>query len=198
MLQELKNEQTSSKDWSFVYQQYNVLQFNKSPLSSAPRFARILNSFIEGLNAMPKLPKYIFVLPDSDIIEGTGYFDYGVMQMIEEQVQWLFQQMNKYVEHRREDLKLKRAGAIAMSTHEPRFILVAMIDRPFTTDFKLKKILGLKNRFNEVLCVVVEHEKYHYIMHLQLPHNDPLLFTSAGKLSKHGKTAFWLENASTI
>ena len=184
-------QNNSPSHWPFIYQQYNVLAFNKSLLLPIPRVVRLLNAVIEGLNSTPRLPKYIFLLPDSDIIEGTDHFNFGVMHMLQEQVMWLFAQLEKTVNRRRDDLKVKRPGAISMSTYEPHFIWIAMIDRPFTTDYRLKKILGLENRFNELLRNMVEKEKYHYIMHLQLPQSDPQLFTCTGRLSSHGKNTFW-------
>ena len=149
-----------SGEWPFVYQNYNVQVFFKSSLRPDPCVAKVLNSLMEGLNSTPKLPKYIFVVPDSDVIEDTAYYDFGVMLLLEEQLDWLFAQMEKYVTRRRDNLKEKRADSILMSTHEPRFIWIAMIDRPFTTDYKLKRILDLKNRFNELHHSHVEHEKY--------------------------------------
>ena len=80
-----------------------------------------------------------------------------------------------------------------MSKHEPRLIWVTMIDRPFTTDIKQKKILGLKYRFNEILRNMVEKEKYYYILQPKIPVDNPHAFTVHGKLSEQGKKIFWLE-----
>ena len=131
-LQELKSECSTTP---YLYEQYNVMPFYLSALSPQPRVIRILNAFIDALNSTPKLPKYVLIIPDQDLMPGSKHLDYGVVHIMEQQLRWLFQQINKAIGRRREDLQSKHAGAISHSTYEPRIICIAMIDRPFTSNW---------------------------------------------------------------
>ena len=94
-----------------MYKQYNIMFWYKSPLLPQPSAVRIFNSFIDRLNATPKLPKYVLIFPDEDIIRTMKHLDFRIMTMLEEQLKWLFDQLNKYSTHRCDDLRAMRIGA---------------------------------------------------------------------------------------
>ena len=179
-LQEFKAENAVKPH---IYEQYNMMPFFQSPLKPHPRVVKVLNSFIEGLNSTPKLPKYVLLIPDQDLIVGAKHLDYGVIHIIEEQIKWLFKQLNKVIARRREDLQLKRAGAILKSTHKPRLIWVSMINRPFATQLFPKKVMGLRYRFNALLKKYIEHERYMYFLRVFIPTHNVCNFTVDGQLS---------------
>ena len=127
-LQTMKSEVHSNNSlMPYLYDQYNVHQWYKSPLETpSNRTVHLFNALIEGFNEEPKIPKYILMIPDVDIIIGTQHFELGVFHLLEEQLQWLFTQVQKSITRRREDILSKRAGAVS-SSFEPRVIWVSMI-----------------------------------------------------------------------
>ena len=195
-LQGWHSESNGTKDGMlFMYQQYNIMFWYKSPLVPQPSAVRIFKSFIDGLNTTPKLPKYILIFSDDDIIKTTKHLDFGIMTMLQEQLKWLFEQLNKYSTRRCDDLRATRIGALNTVTHEPRFIWVTMIQRPFLPSASLqqKKIFGLRIHFNELLREMVSHECYMYIMHPQIPLANKELFSAEGELTSTGQLVYWQE-----
>ena len=112
-LQEWKSDLVpKNKSLPYLYDQYNVHHWYDSPLVPNVHVSRLLNSFLDGLNTIVKLPKYVLMFPDMDIISDAD-LDYGVMVLLEEQLQWLFNQINKAIHRRHEDLKAKRGGTVS-------------------------------------------------------------------------------------
>ena len=137
-LQEWKSDQSSTnRPLPYICNQYNVSAWYDSPLTNN-HTGRIYNSFIDGLNSNPKLPKYELMIIDADIIIGSNHLDYGIMHIIKEQLDWLFSKINKAIHRRQEDLKAKRGGAVS-SSFEPRLIWVSMIQCPTGTTLKQRK-----------------------------------------------------------
>ena len=192
-LQELKTDYaTNHKPMPYLYEHYNISAWYQSPLLNQIRMARILNSFLDGLNERKKLPKYVLLIPDEDIILGVNYIGYGVMTMIKEQLNWLFKQINKAIRRCRDDLKNTRQGAVS-SSFEPRVTWVEMMDKPLPQSIQKHKVLGLRKHFNEALNKAVQHERYMYIMRIHLQTTDKELFTAAGDLMALGKAEYWIE-----
>ena len=71
MLQSTKTKSIVSKSMNpFIYEYYNVVQLYAS-ISNPTRLviARIVNQMTKNLNKENKLPKYVLIFPDKDIIE---------------------------------------------------------------------------------------------------------------------------------
>ena len=147
---------------------------------------------IAALNKQPRLPKYVIMLTDCDIILGTE-FDYGLNQLLEEQLDWLIRQVNKAINRRRDDLKSKRPGAIS-SSFEPRVIWIKAINRPFCEDVNEKKIRATRAKFNAHLNRALQSERYMYLMEITSIDDMPTNFYNIrGQLSDGGKTQMWRE-----
>ena len=110
--------------------------------------AKWLNSVIEGLNSKYKLPRYVLILPDKDLIENLNYFQYRVTELFETCLTWVIRQLDRVFTVRREALKLSKPGAVS-SVSEPRVIWVAMITRPkINSDKRMGAIWSLRLKFN--------------------------------------------------
>ena len=131
------------------------------------------------------------MFPDNDIILGLKYLDFGVIHMLDKIMEWLFRQLKKGIDRRRQNLHDTRAGALA-SSFEPRLIWITMIDRPVADTIYLKKVRNLHGRFNEIMRSLIERERYMYYMKIVLP-DDPQLYNTAGELSSAGQEAYWYE-----
>ena len=192
-LQTWKNEQASdNKPLPYLYTQYNMSSWYRSPLSPHSNGVRLLNSFIDGLNSTPKLPKYVLVFPDRDLITGLKFLDFCVILLLDEHVSWLFRKLNKEIKRRRDDLMAKRPGALA-SSFKPRLIFIMMLERPPMKSIKEKKIMGLKDRFNSMLMEAVAAERYMYILDIELNVHNIQYFNYEGNLTTAGMREFWAD-----
>ena len=158
----------------------------------------MVNSLVEGLNKYTQLPRYIFMIPDKDVITSClRDFDFGVNKILDDFLSYMFRQINKVIERRRIDLMYKRPGALP-SSFEPRIIWVTMINRPFddmiNSDQEMRVCM---TKFNSCLNDLIRRERYMYVMNLQkFQHQDAAnLFERNNplKLTKEGKLQFWQE-----
>ena len=152
---------------------------------------------MDALNSEHKLPRYLVVVMDKDIIQSINLFNYGAYQVIAETVNWLTRQIDITVRRKRLNITEKKPGAIA-NEYEPTIIYTMMVRRPQTYPMgsKMESICSLRTKFNNVLneAAVRQDAKVLSIRSLSmLEHFDP-----CGNLSRKGKTAFWYEMDNLI
>ena len=184
----------------YLYEEYNLSCWVKPPLNhirSVP--VRIINAVIEGLNAhVPtdmRLPRYIIIMPDQDLIIGSAeHQDYSILTILEGQLSWLIKQFKKYLTRRREDLRDKRPGALD-STFTPKLVWVKMIDlsAPARNNYQLRKVQALRKRFNALLddLLIAEHFMYIIYVHKFDADDRNVHFLPSGELSQISQMAFW-------
>ena len=149
--------------------------------------ARIFNVVLSAMNTRVILPKYLVVVPDKDILDATGFADFGERSCLKGIVKYLVKEINKYVDARFEDLYRKKSGSVKKG--EPRVIWVKMIDRP---TLKNDPIMSWRSTFNEILEEVLVAEGHTYIINLTSLKNDKF-FSSGGELLADGRIQFWKE-----
>ena len=90
--------------YAFAY--YNISALLSNPVSSNVRsvIARIYNNIAAAINSHKKLPRFLVVVPDIDVIIHTNYFGWGVSFAIGAQMDWLINNIEKMIETRKEDL----------------------------------------------------------------------------------------------
>ena len=111
---------------------------------------RIHNAVIEGVNRNIKLPRFVIFTPDCDLIVHANFYDYGVQIVFDRMISWIMKKIEKIILNRKEELKEKCPGAI---NHEPRFMWVKMITRPFIKDHPIKdynNTVKLRQKFNGI------------------------------------------------
>ena len=172
-----------------MYERYNVFSFFESPVAF-DSYARMQNAFIEALNRRIRIPKYVIVLPDSNLVEASAYFQFGMAEILGICVNWLAKQFEKNLEIHREDLVSKRPGAI--HTGETRFIWVSMIKRPFQ-EHTLRHFAKSQEscaKFNGILGLLIDWWKNNHVMNIDDLHmiQD---FDVTSKLNESGKEHFW-------
>ena len=179
----------------YIYEYYNIFSWTQSPVSiERSVIAKIINSFTDGLNKIHRVPKYLVVIPDKDIIDGM-VSDFQAEGSIDQQLQWLINNIQKVIARRREDLKDKRSGALACS-FEPMVIWVKMIERPQVANAPIKYVRAwnLKDVFNNILENNLLAYHYMYIVDIKsMFENQHLYFLPDGRLSDAGKVQFWKE-----
>ena len=117
------------KSIPYIYEYYNIFCWTQSPIALEKSvLAKIVNSLTDCLNKIHRVPKYLLVIPDKDILD-TMNSELQAESNLDTQLEWLVNNVHRAITRRREDLKDKRPGAIA-SSFETMVIWVKMLDRP--------------------------------------------------------------------
>ena len=118
----------------YLYESYNVTAFTPNPATSGVKdiMARIINCLIKALNDVAKLPKFLLVVPDEDILSCTDYQKYGLELSMHVALGWIITQMEHALETKKEDLMRHKPGAVAFN--EPKTIWVKMLNRVFDSE----------------------------------------------------------------
>ena len=145
--------------------------------------ARILNHIIMALNNRPRLPRFIFIFPDKDIVDYMNYFQWGVSFAFGAQLDWLLSQIERAIEAKKEGLSQMKPGAIAPG--EPKVVYVKMIQRPYPS-----KAMSVKWKFNKALEDSVALRQHGYIMSINV---NQAWFDRGNCLTQEGRVQFWNE-----
>ena len=171
-----------------------------SPLTNIKSVeAQFVNALIEALNGKIKLPKYIIIILDKDILEGIlpRLFDHGLKELLRDSIEWVMKTMSKILADRKEDLRSKKAGALNTSA-EPRLVWTTILPRPHNLHSSVEPVFKLVKKGNEVIEEMVDrYDKYNHILYIN--NLDEYRYSnSTGKLTGTGKSAFWRELDTTM
>ena len=103
------NFMASTYRWSFkknknkefyIKEYFEVFPFCQSKYENADTnmLNRLRNSLLQGINEKSKLPKYIIVLLDDDLIEYLGYAGQGVSALLGDCVEWLCKEFTNLID----------------------------------------------------------------------------------------------------
>ena len=177
-----------------MYEYYNIIpgyptasNFTKSTVS------RIFNQLVGILNEKERLPKYILMFPDKDLLWYVNHKNFGVGKIATDLLYWLCDEIEKALSLRKEDVRGKRPGAL-WSSSEPRIVWVKMLTRPFI-DFDPKRdfVFAQCTKFNEIVDEMAMKFKHSHVMQVKLTEGNSINFERSGNLSSNGKTSFWRE-----
>ena len=172
----------------YIYENYNVHAWYVTQVSTVPTIAKLQNALVAALNEYPHLPKYIFMVPDKDIVESIQLFDVGVKKTTFDNLLWLVKCIARCMLTRREDLKRKHLGAAARET--TKIIWINMLARPIDDENpQLARIWKLRRKFNEVLSDIIEGESYMNVMTLANM-EEIKYFDWQGNLTETGRNQF--------
>ena len=102
---------------------------------------------VRGLNASKKLPKYIVIVLDGDLIGFLNYTQYGFFSMMGKWIEWLAKEIHTAVEDRRKLLPQK-----TLRQGEP---FIYWISAPFH-DFFGSELNAARGKFNACLDSVLK------------------------------------------
>ena len=181
------------KEPPFLHAYYNVNFFFEHPLSEVKYLeTRIYNSFVEGLNNNEKLPKYILIILDKDMIEAIKNLDFGIKLSMERAVCWLIEHLDQAIYWRKGDIHSKKPGALT-GAGEPRLIFTSVLQCPRNTECRKHKVFRLVRKVNAVLeSVILKHSRYCHMMYLESV-NEFIHYDYQGNLMSQGRTQFWKE-----
>ena len=195
-LAQMKNTaKLKKKPAPYVYDYYNVKCFTTNLLSLTHTIlARLVNCVTKGLNDTNKLPRFMVIMPDGNIIEFLNEFGDSMVLIVENALDWIIHHIEHAVTCKKEELFKRKPGAVA-STSEPKIVWVKMINRPTQN-----RLLNVRSKFNQLLENNVVDKPNHYIMDVnQALFKDPgNYFTHNNELNDVGKVRYWFEVDSQL
>ena len=166
----------------YLFDYYNVVgKAMTDSFSTRNGLARIINPLVDALNSAVRLPRFVIVIPDWDILRDMKLMRFGVSYMSGCSLNWLCQQMDTLFTARKQDLFDKRRGSVL--DYEPLFVWVQIIQRPGRCDE-----MKVRGKFNIALNNTLLYYKNHYIVDIKV---DQSLFDRGNNLLPQGKIQFW-------
>ena len=180
----------SNKRLPYIYEQFNVFTFTQSPLTSES-FARIYNAFIDACNRRMKMPHYIIIVPDRDLIEAANFYNFGVKKLLGICTNWLAKQIERDIDSRRERLGDRRPGALLQAPTQ--IIWVKMLQRPpVPLDDKKYKTQATRDKFNSTLDQLPDWRRDTSVLEITSLHHTRD-YDAHGNLKECGKRQYWRE-----
>ena len=145
----------------FIYDQYNIKFFTANPLSEVrSMLTKLVNSLIKALNEATKLPRFVLVIPDLDVMKFIGKVEEGVeaISIFENALNWIILEMDKAVRAKKDELRKRRKGSVVST--EPKLIWVKTLNRPGVCSDLLKN----RPNFNDAMEKCLLNKSGHYII----------------------------------
>ena len=183
----------SYNDLSLHMEDYFNIHAFYNDKASAPELAatHIVNSAVDAVNKSHRLPKFLVVILDKDILSDFDLFASDAVESIAEETSWVVKQIQTAMKHRRSSVTDQKPGAVYAD--DPKIIFVRMIRRVESHSFgkTLNRVFELRPKFNDSLNEAVRRIDQ-YILTINSC-NSPDHFTHEGELSEKGHLAFWKE-----
>ena len=182
----------SNDNKTFLLQYYNVKNIYKKLSVGVKRTAaRVINSLIDTLNQENKLPHFLVVILDKDVISDVDVLDGHASRIVADMIRWIVRQINMLITRKRSELLEKRPGAVFLG--DPKIIFVRMLRRyeKYHQGSKLDNLYSLRAKFNESLKAAVAEISQKMLTITSCNTRDHFDFW--GNLSVRGKLDFWQE-----
>ena len=170
---------------------YNVLPFSRDT-PDVQVVTRVVNSMIEVINRTKRLPRFLIVMLDKDLISEIDIFSKYAIKTLKENVNWLAKQIGIYLRRKRIDILTKKPGATFVE--DSTVIFIRMMRRP---DLNLRRgstkdeIFALRAKFNDTLNEAAARNGFHILTVTAC--NSYAHYNCIGDLSPIGKTELWQE-----
>ena len=188
-----KAEMSKKEFQPYMQEYYNVLAyFYASGTNNGRVIARLINSFVKGLNDRECIPKHVVFVLDNEIIEDINIFNYGAAKAITANLTWIMKQANILVHRKRLQILAKKPGALSNKS-DPNIIFTRMLKRAdfYPIGSKMESVCSLRGKFNEILSQAVAKQDQ-FLLQIKSC-NTTNHFDMAGILSNKGKFDFWYE-----
>ena len=153
----------------------------------------MINSIIDAIKERKRLPKYLVMIPDKDIIQhDVDFFSEEVPLILNEILRWFVRQIDLIIRRQKIDFLDRKPGSL--QGFSPKTIYVCMLCRcGYSEDSSstVAQILRLRPKFNDALNDAVAKVDQ-YIMTINSCGSFEH-FDKRGNLSKKGKYCFWWE-----
>ena len=142
---------------------------------------------VKALNDAKKLPRFVVVIPDWDILKYADHNTYGIDKVLNRVLIWMLMNMSRAVDMRKDQLYRVKHGAVTAA--EPKFIWVKMLQRMPSSD----KVLMVRSKFNWMLETLLVDRKHHYVIDINPILWDHEYFNNLNDLNNDGLILFWKE-----
>ena len=176
----------------YMIDYYNIKDYEKALSTGVPTIMRVLNALVEATNEGKRLPKYIFIILDSDIVSDLQFVDKtDAYKEVATYVNWLARQVDIHI--RRMKLQHLEINPGAGIEDYPQIIYVLMVKRVqfYPEDSKLAKLCTLHSKFNECINKATAKREAKVLSIRSLTTDD--CFDKRAALSIKGKHLFWDE-----
>ena len=176
----------------YIQDYYNVRELYKSPFVGVKfASARVINNLTDAINQRKRLPKYLIVILDKDLILDINLDDENAEMLLREEVRWTVRNINTTLRRKKVDFLHKKPGS--MTNLETTVIYVRMLCRvgSFSEDSTMNKVNQFRSKFNDALNDEVAKLDNRILTIASC--NAYEHFDRLGNLSSLGKTAFWYE-----
>ena len=194
-LPQIKNEARSAKSGEipYIYDYYNISCFTPNPQTLVKNvLARMVNCFIKALNDTVVLPRMVIFLPDWDLIRfmKKGVTDEEeVQEKMRKGTKWVVTQVIRVLEIKKDDMKIKKPGAVASS--EPKVLWIKMFNRVNGNGHG--STLSWKAFYNNILEDSLTGKQNMFIGDVNKAMMDASLFDRNNRLNGFGRVRFWSE-----
>ena len=177
-----------NKSLPFLYQMFNVHDFK--PGAAYTGLSRILHATVQAFNDRDRLPKYILMMPDWDIIVSLLKDNIESSYVMGATLHYLIKQVDILIARRCQDILEKKPGTV--TDGHPYVVWVRMIKRGTAFSSAQRKALKLRGKFNSILeeRLLDGHADTHRIMSIDVPIES---FDRNGNLTSSGKEDMWKE-----
>ena len=178
----------AKKEHLYIHNYFNVTCYTPNPNSMLRNImTRFANTLIKASNDTLKLPRFIVVIPDDNIMKPLRYKKEDFKELVHESLSWIIRQMFRTIKAKKDFLRRRKPGVILAG--EPKTVWVKMIDRINGRS----KALAMRNKYNLELEKALDGKEQHYILDVSAEMEEPGFFDQFNQLNDFGKTNYWIE-----
>ena len=96
----------------YMNKYHNVMGFFDEKEVIPEGMARIINSLLEVINTRQRLPRFLLIAIDKDVIQDLDFYEFDSFMALEEVVTWLTRQINIIIRRKKLELNAKKPGAV--------------------------------------------------------------------------------------
>ena len=117
-----------TKDKTYMQEYYNINDYYFSQSNLMPSAtSRIVNTAIEALNDRERLPRYMVIVIDKDLMDDLSDLQNNPVRDLVALINWIGRQLDIMIHRKRLQISEKRPGAV--NQNDPTVILVTMVRR---------------------------------------------------------------------
>ena len=115
----------------YIWEYFNVHEFDECKATGI-KFAmvRIVNAFVEGIRQRKRLPMFLLVIPDQNLIQDVDVYDKDALIILHDMVGWMVRQLDVIMRRiKMYILEIKPGALVGM---DPKIIHVCMLRQACT------------------------------------------------------------------
>ena len=152
--------------------------------------ARIINVLIKSITDIHKIPLYLMILLDANLLQFINHHNFGISHLIGSCLEWLMKNIDIVIDAKIEELWKRKPGALKLG--ELKIIWVSMAQRPF--HIAKKGTFASTEKYNTILADLVGAMcPHHLFMQIRRSISSPTNYFNSGFLTNLGKDNFWME-----